>query len=356
MSFWNKFDKKIVGLAPMDGVSDEPFRYITAKYSRPDVIYTEFVNVDSLIHAPKLILEKLLYQKDQRPIVAQFFGNDPKLFEYATIIAIELGFDGIDINMGCPSKNVAERGAGAGLIKTPEIAQRIISSVKKTVENYSIDSKENLPDKIKGKLKATIKEFERLGTEVSINKDIAVSVKTRIGYYEDEIERWIPYLVESEPDCIAIHGRTFKQLYTGNANWEAIAKAAGLIKSKNKKIKVLGNGDILSYKEGIEKSETYNLDGVLIGRGSLGKPWLFNESQGLNPIKIEELFKIMLEHSDRHKLVLGQNILPLRKHLAWYIKSIEGASKLRSELVQVNHYDEIQNIFNKYLDKLPYTK
>ena len=354
MSFWNEFNKKIVGLAPMDGVSDEPLRYITAKYSHPDVIYTEFVNVDSLIHAPKLIIEKLLYNNSQRPILAQFFGNDPKIFQYAAILAIELGFDGIDINMGCPSKNVAERGAGAGLIKTPEIAQRIISSVKQAINNYSPESLAQLPEKLQNKLKATKAEFQRLGVEVSANKKIAVSVKTRIGYYENEIEKWIPYLIESEPDCIAIHGRTFKQLYTGVADWEAISKASKLIKSKSKGIVVLGNGDIQSFNEAIEKANKFELDGVLIGRGALGKPWIFTEEQiERDP---DDLFKVILEHSKRHELVLGNNILPLRKHLAWYIKSMEGASKLRSELVQVNNYDEIKEIFDKYLDKVPYTK
>ncbi len=356
MTFWNKYYKKIIGLSPMDGVSDEPFRYITNHYSRPDVTYTEFVNVDGLIHAPNPIVDKLLYDKIERPIVAQFFGNDPKLFEYAAILAIELGFDGVDINMGCPSKNVAERGAGAGLIKTPEVAQKIIFAVKKAVKDYSESSKDLLPEKLQIKLKATKKEFERLGLTCNINKDIAVSVKTRIGYVENEIERWIPYLIECEPDCIAIHGRTFKQMYTGSANWDVIQKAASLIKSKNPKIIVLGNGDVSSYNEGIEKSEMHNLDGVLIGRAALGKPWIFSEEITAEPKNAEELFKIILEHSTRHEVFFGENILPLRKHLAWYIKSMEGAAVLRNELVRVNNYKEIRDIFVKYLDKVAYTK
>lgn len=347
MNFWIDLKKPIIGLSPMDGITDPAFRYIVNKYGDPDVTYTEFESVDALLHSKDKYISKLLYHEIERPIVAQFFGIDPELFFYAAIIATELGFDGVDINMGCPSKNVSQRGAGGSLIKTPELAERII---ERTREGLSADSS-FLPQVLKDKVELTKQRLIKLGTNVKRSSP-SLSVKTRIGYSSNELESWIPHLALSHPSCICIHGRTLKQMYSGLSDWEAIKQARDIIKGIDKQIIVLGNGDCENREHGEELASRYGLDGVLIGRASLGDPYIFkNKKAG-----IIEIFKIIDEHSKLYEQISEGNLIPLRKHLAWYIKGIEGASELRSKLVRVSEYNEVKKILSEYLDKIDDSK
>src|SRR3989338_11286748 len=217
--FWDKLSRPIVGLAPMDGVTDAPMRFITAKYGRPSVIYTEFVNVEGITRNDKL-LRDLKYDEIERPIVAQIFGGNPQAYYEAAKLIVSLGFDGIDINMGCPAKKVAKRGEGAGLIKDHKLAGEIINAVKEGVEESRIKNQEL--------------------------RRIPVSVKTRLGYDEPD-PKWWEFLASQELAVVAIHGRTYKQMYTGRADWEMIGKMATLINQSG--TLVLGNGDIMSLAE-----------------------------------------------------------------------------------------------------------
>jgi tRNA-dihydrouridine synthase B len=311
----------IIGLAPMDGVTDAPFRYITDIVGHPDIIYTEFVSVKGLILGKSSIQRMLLKHETKTKMIAQFFGVEPEYFYKAAFIAIEKGFDGVDINMGCPDKAVFNRGGGAGLILQPKLAKEIILSVKKAVKE--------------GKEKFKIK------------KPITVSVKTRTGYKEPITKEWIGNLLEAEPDIICVHGRTFRQKYLGVADWSQIGIAAELAKKTNTKI--FGNGDIRSREQALLRIKEYNLEGVLIGRAALGNPWIF---QGIIPTT-EERFKVIIEHCKKFiEFFPNADLSIMRKHLGWYAKDFPHAAEVRNDLMQVNNIEDVKKILTKTLKTL----
>lgn len=344
-SFWKTLPQPFVGSAPMDGVTDHAFREILAEFSAPDVIFTEFVNVEGLCHNADQLLKTLLYSRKQRPIVAQVYGKTPESFRQVAILVCELGFDGIDINMGCPSKNVTSGGSGAGLIQTPDLAVEIIEAVRQGVDDWANGANcTNCPD--------FSKEFCQLVTKQSLidqknsdRKKIPVSVKTRIGTSEPEIDSWILRLLETKPDALSIHGRTTKQAYKGQANWEVIGKIAQLAKNTGSPTLIIGNGDIQSRTQGEELAKKYSLAGVLIGRAMQGNPFVF--SSDLSPEK--NFPKIALKHAQLYEKYFSHlpkySFLPMRKHLAWYIKGVPEAKLVRRELVRTNSSQEVELIF-----------
>ncbi|MEK7634054.1 MAG: tRNA-dihydrouridine synthase family protein [Patescibacteria group bacterium] len=291
----------------MDGITDAPFRYITDIYGKPDIIYTEFISVKGLILGKQSIQRMLLRHKTKTKTVAQFFGCEPEYFYQAAQVALEKGFDGVDINMGCPDKSVFNRGSGAGLILQPKLAKEIILSVKKAVQNR-----------------------------------IPVSVKTRTGYKIPQTKEWISSLLEAEPDVICIHGRTFTQKYSGHADWSQIGIAADL--AKKTKTKIFGNGDIKSRDQALQKIKEYNLAGVLIGRAALGNPWIF---KGVVPTT-QDRFKVLLEHCKKFTEFFPKSDFSImRKHLAWYVKDFPHAAEVRNELMQVNNIEDVKKILSK---------
>jgi len=305
--FWKDLKKPIIGLSPMDGVTDAPMRFITAKYGQPDVIFTEFVSADGIKHGAKRLLRDFKFDEIERPVVAQLFGGDPEAFLEVAKLIVKMGFDGVDINMGCPARKVAGRGEGAGLIKDPDLAAKIIAAVKKGVD---------------GK--------------------IPVSVKTRIGYDQAD-SSWWQFLASQDLAVVTVHGRTFKQLYQGKADWEAIARAATLIKQSNTIF--LGNGDVESIADAKEKIEKYGVDGVLIGRAAQGNPWVFR-GVGVNK---EEKLKVALEHSRKFEEIFPEDrFFIMRKHLAWYARGFAGASELRQKLVMTNSADEVEKVSGQF--------
>ena len=305
--FWGKLKKPIIGLAPMDGVTDAPMRFITAKYGKPDVIFTEFVSADGIKHGAKRLLRDFKFDEIERPVVAQLFGGDPTAFLEVAKLIVKMGFDGVDINMGCPARKVAGRGEGAGLIKDPDLAAKIIAAVKKGVD---------------GK--------------------IPVSVKTRIGYDQAD-SSWWQFLASQDLAVVTVHGRTFKQLYQGKADWEAIARAATLIKQSGTIF--LGNGDVESIADAKEKIEKYGVDGVLIGRAAQGNPWVFRGVE----VNKEEKLKVALEHSRKFEEIFPEDrFFIMRKHLAWYARGFDGASELRQKLVMTNSADEVEKVSGQF--------
>ena len=305
--FWKDLKKPIIGLSPMDGVTDAPMRFITAKYGQPDVIFTEFVSADGIKHGAKRLLRDFKFDEIERPVVAQLFGGDPEAFLEVAKLIVKMGFDGVDINMGCPARKVAGRGEGAGLIKDPDLAAKIIAAVKKGVD---------------GK--------------------IPVSVKTRIGYDQAD-SSWWQFLASQDLAVVTVHGRTFKQLYQGKADWEAIARAATLIKQSGTIF--LGNGDVESIADAKEKIEKYGVDGVLIGRAAQGNPWVFR-GVGVNK---EEKLKVALEHSRKFEEIFPEDrFFIMRKHLAWYARGFDGASELRQKLVVTNSADEVEKVISQF--------
>jgi tRNA-dihydrouridine synthase B len=344
-SFWQNLAKPIIGLSPMDGVTDHPSRFIIKKYGNPDLIYTEFTSVEGVCHKAKQLLQDFLYDETQRPIIAQIYGTTPEFFRQTAVVLCQLGFDGIDINMGCPAKNVAHSGAGAALIKTPQLAQEIIRQTKAGVTDWLNGmSAKNCPD-ISAEIREEVeKRHQALPEKYQQRRQLPVSVKTRIGYDAPIIHEWIPYLLEMDLAAIAIHGRTLKQQYGGQAIWEEISKAAELIHKTN--TLALGNGDITSLEDALEKVHTYKTDGALLGRVTMGDPTIFGKAEPENQNK--NILAIAIEHAQLYEKTYQHNekytFLPMRKHLGWYIHDIPGASQIRQEIYRSNNSEEFQQI------------
>jgi tRNA-dihydrouridine synthase B len=344
---WQKLPKPIIGLSPMDGITDYAFRHIHAKYGRPSIMLTEFTNVEGMFLGKEHLYTDLLYDKTQRPIIAQIFGSTPEYFYKAAIVCCELGFDGIDINMGCPAKNVAHLGGGAALIAKPNLAKEIIRAVQKGVTDW-INGKNITElglDEVKLNKIQWMKTFSN--TQIQNRAYIPISVKTRLGVNEIVIEDWVKHLLETEPANITIHGRTLNQMYTGQADWDAISKAAEIIKQTN--TTVLGNGDTSSLDDAHNKIKQYKVDGVLIGRSSMGNPYLWkNETP-----TIEEKLKLALEHAQIHAQTKDQKLfIQMRKHFSFYISNYYNSTETKIQLLRSNTLDEVEHIITTQLRKL----
>ncbi|MCA9383594.1 tRNA-dihydrouridine synthase [Candidatus Dojkabacteria bacterium] len=363
-NFWQAIEKPIIGLAPMDGVTDAPFRFITSKHSNPDVIITEFISVDGIAYGAGKLFTDFLYHEMERPVVAQVFGNDPELFYIAAKVVCELGFDGLDINMGCPAKSVSSRGAGAALIKTPDLAREIILSSKQGVDDWVRDGTAGLSSKVIKAIEATKIKLKELGVSVLEERQaIPVSVKTRIGFNQSVVEDWIRNLLLTKPTNITVHGRTLKQMYTGGADWAELKKGGLVVKEYNKsvteseQITYLGNGDVKDYASFIEKVDPEYFDGVLMGRGAFGNPWLFEMNSSIkagddyhkSERSFEEIKQVINEHCKLHWQIKGEKaFVQMRKHLAWYVKGMPGASELRRQLMSTKTPDEVEDILDNY--------
>jgi len=353
----------LIGLAPMDGVSDDAFRHITKKYGNPDLIFTEFTNVMGLCIAGQNLLKAFEYDESQRPIIGQIYGKEPDYFYHAAKIICALGFDGVDINMGCPAKTVSSHGSGAGLIRTPDLAREIVAAVKKGVEDWVNNGElTGLSDKTFAAVESMIKKYRerpaivsseyqndslygRINLENTERHLVPVSVKTRIGYDIPITEQWIKNLDMTKPAWLTVHGRTLKQMYTGVANWDEIKKAV-----QSTDVPVLANGDVKN-KEDLEK--VLNLTGAygaLIGRATFGNPWVFKELRDniTQEISLQEKIKVLIEHSER--FVEGnpepRQFVQMRKHFGWYIKGFDGAKDVREKLMRSNSLEEVREILS----------
>jgi len=366
MNFWQKIDKPIIALSPMDGVTDASFRFITAKHGRPDVAFTEFVNAETAFYAPHTLIKDLTYSEIERPVVAQIYGHTPEMFYEVAHIVCELGFDGLDINMGCPAKKVAAKGSGAALILTPALARSIIRTAGQGIRDWR--EGQTLSDlKIDPEFIDKIRISNRLrsGMETPPRRRlIPVSVKTRLGYDHVVVEEWIQTLLEEKPAVISLHGRTLRQKYTGNADWEAIARAVKT--AKHSETLILGNGDLRSMQDVYRRVRETDVDGVLLGRSTQGNPWIFRAKEQVKqalrsngavsihhaPISLEERFRVILEHSDHFEKHWGnKSFVGLRKHLAWYCKASPRAAELRSQMVRVNNVSEVVECLRSYASR-----
>ena len=332
--FWDKLEKPIIGLSPMDGVTDAACRYITAKYGKPSFMMTEFTNVEGLARGAAKMMVAFLYDEIERPIVGQIYGVEVDSFYKCSVMLCAMGFDGIDINMGCPANNVAKRGSGAGLIQTPELAREIIRSCKKGAADFYT----GITLEEAGVHPAIIEEIP----VIAERRLVPVSVKTRIGYGEIVTESWISNLLEEKPANITLHGRTLKQMYMGKANWEEIEKAARICKEHG--VSLLGNGDVESREDALKKIEEYGVDGVLIGRATFGNPWIF---KGVEPT-MEERMAVALEHARVFDRIGRVHFQYIKKHLGWYCKGFDGAKEMRKELMLGENLEDIEEVFKKF--------
>lgn len=334
----------------MDGVTDQPFRHIHKKYGNPDVVYTEFTSVEGVCHGASILLDDFLFDETQRPIVAQVYGTTPDFFRQTAIILCQLGFDGIDINMGCPAKNVAHAGAGAALINTPQLAQEIVRATKAGVQDWvNGQSARDCADIVPKIWTEVERRHQQLPAEYQQHRPIPVTVKTRVGYDTKVSTDWAKTLIEVEPEVITFHGRTLKQQYSGQADWEEIGLATELIHQQSQTL-VFGNGDVHTLEQAHQKSADYGVDGVLIGRASFGNPFVFKPAD--DPAQQTNRFMVALEHCHLFEQTYGQhpkyNFLPMRKHLGWYVKEVPFAKQMRVELFQTNNSEEVATIFDRY--------
>jgi tRNA-dihydrouridine synthase len=289
-----------------------------------------------MFHAPEKVLRDFEYAEFERPIVAQIYGNDPDDFYRAVHVVCEMGFDGVDINMGCPAKQVEQKMCGAGLIRVPDLALEIIRGARAAIRDWA--SGQTLEDlKIDPKVIRVVTEMNarRTGQErPATRRIIPYSVKTRLGYDEVVIERWVETLLTENPAVISIHGRTLKQMYRGAARWDAIANAAAVARGSG--TLVLGNGDLGSRAEALRRIEETGVDGVLIGRASLGNPWVFRRDWVGREATMRERISVALEHA--HYFVEGRDpkeFKAVRKHMVGYLKGFPDAASLRMKALNV---------------------
>jgi len=371
-SFWNTLTQPIIGLAPMDGVTDAPCRTMHGLHGRPDIVMTEFTNVEGLWRGSERIFRDFLYTPAERPVVAQIFGCRPEYFYKAAHVVCELGFDGVDINMGCPASSIANKGGGAALIRLPEMAKAIIRATQQGVRDWAngqtLEDLEMDPARIQS-IRQMNEDRARLWGEPLVyeRRLLPVSVKTRMGYDSIVVKDWMQELLELEPAVISLHGRTLVQHYKGEANWEAIASAAEIVRKTDTLI--LGNGDIHSLYQAAERIRTTGVNGVLIGRATFGNPWLFKNKEllkkllheGIKPTPEnlpdviptrEERLLMALEHARIHARMKGQDhYVEMRKHMGWYLGHFPGAKRVRNELVRINNLAEVETIIQNALNE-----
>lgn len=329
-NFWSELNKPFFVMAPMEDVTDIAFRQMFAKYSplrssaSKWVTFTEFVSADGLVLAPQggqeKILSKLRFEENERPIVAQIFGANAENIERASEIIAKLGFDGIDINMGCPDKNVEKQGAGAALIRNPKFARELIRAIIKGIE----DSKRTIP----------------------------VSVKTRIGYNKNEIDAWIVELLKEKPAALTVHLRTRKEMSDVPAHWELMPEIIKLRDKISPETLIIGNGDVKSLQDAKEKACKYGCDGIMIGRALFGNPTFFNiEARPLCWQK--RRLRMLSEHLglfDNYflsKNYKGYHVM--KKHFKAYVSGWKGAKELRVKLMNTNSPAEAKKILSECL-------
>lgn len=308
MNFWQKLKKPIFILAPMEGVTDTVFRQIVVSVGKPHAFFTEFVPVEALFsNGQEKVLRSLEFTESERPIVAQIWGTDPEKFYQVAQIIHSMGFDGIDINMGCPDKAAIKKGACAALIKNPKLAVEIIE--------------------------ATIKGANGL----------PVSVKTRIGFQQKDTENWVATLLQTPIEALILHLRTARELSKVPAHWEEITKAVEIRKKLKSKALIIGNGDVKSLEEAREKCKKYKIDGVMIGRGIFDNVWLFNEDIDIEQVLPKQKIDLLINHLELFKSTWGDNkhFELMKKFVKCYVNNFNGAFDARKRLMETKTLDEL---------------
>ena len=313
-NFWAELPKPFFVLAPMEDVTDVVFRTVVAKAGRPDVFFTEFTNSESYCHpeGEKSVRGRLIFTEDEQPMVAHIWGDNPDNFRKMSIGMAEMGFKGIDINMGCPVPNVATRGKGSGLILRPDTAAELIEAAKAG----------GLP----------------------------VSVKTRIGYTEvSEWKEWLTHILKQDIANLSIHLRTRKEMSEVPAHWELIPEIKALRDEIAPQTTLTINGDILDRQMGMELVEKYGVDGVMIGRGIFKNPFAFEkEPREHTTEEYLDLLKLQLDLQDQYAEQLPRSMSGLHRFFKIYVKGFRGAGELRNRLMQTKSTDEVRALLAEF--------
>ena len=317
MAFWNKLPKPFFAMAPMKDVTDIAFRALVARKGKPDVFWTEFVSADGLYHTREIakmddtvnpLMRDLLIGEGQRPVVAQIFSSKPEMITYATKLVAELGFDGVDLNMGCPDRSVEKQGAGAALVKNPALAAELIRVTKEA-------------------------------------GSLPVSVKTRIGYNTENLDEWLTALLEAEPAAITLHLRTRKELSLVRADWELMKKAVAIRNKVAPGVLLIGNGDIESLEEGRQLAAETGCDGIMIGRGMFGNPWVF---AGRTEHGLEEKLAALIEFAHNFETISPpKSFALLKKHIKAFVSGFAGAADLRAKLMAADNATGLEHILRE---------
>ncbi|AMG19287.1 tRNA-dihydrouridine synthase [Staphylococcus saprophyticus] len=313
-NFWRELPRPFFVLAPMEDVTDVVFRHVVSEAGRPDVFFTEFTNTESYCHPEGVhsVRGRLTFTEDEQPIVAHIWGDKPDHFREMSIGMAEMGFKGIDLNMGCPVPNVATKGKGSGLIQRPEIAAEIIQAAKAG--------------------------------------GIPVSVKTRLGYSEiDEWRDWLRHVFEQDIANLSIHLRTRREMSKVDAHWELIGEIKKLRDEIAPDTLLTINGDIPDRKTGLELAEKYGIDGVMIGRGIFHNPYAFEkEPREHTSEELLGLLRLHLDLFDQYTENEPRQFKPLRRFFKIYVRGIRGASELRHQLMSTNTTDDARKLLDEF--------
>lgn len=317
-NIWKSIKKPIFILAPMDDVTDTVFRQVVAKIGKPDLFFTEFTSVEGLQSPGKSqALKRLQFIESEKPLIAQIWGLNPKNFYKSAREISKMGFDGIDLNMGCPEKGTIKKGACSALINNPELAKKIIEATKKGAGN------------------------------------LPVSVKTRIGFSKIQTEEWCGFLLKQNIAALTVHGRTVKEMSKVEAHWDEIAKVVKLRDKLGKDTVIIGNGDVKGRKDGLEKVKLYKVDGIMIGRGIFHDIFAFKKNNQRKK-DITKMLKFLLFHARLFDKTWSKtkNFAILRKFFKIYVHGFQGASDLRVKLMETKNLKEVEVIVANYLANL----
>ncbi len=310
-NFWDNLPTPFFALAPMEAVTDVVFRRVVAQAAPADVYFTEFTNAASFCspmgeHSTR---GRLTFKSDEQPIVAQIWGKNPEHFSKMSRELAQRGFAGIDINMGCPEKNVVKGGSCSALIENPTLAAELIAAVKES----------GLP----------------------------VSVKTRIGFKTTKTEEWTGFLLEQDLAALTIHGRTQKEMSKVPARWDEIGKVVALRNKIAPKTLVIGNGDVRDRQHGEELVKTHGVDGIMIGRGIFHNPFAFEEiPREHTKDELIELLNLQLDLYDEAIKTEPRKFDPLKRFFKIYIRDFAGASELRAQLMQTKTTTEARKLLS----------
>ncbi|MBO0431987.1 tRNA-dihydrouridine synthase [Enterococcus sp. DIV0660C] len=313
-NFWAELPKPFFILAPMEDVTDVVFRHVVQAAGAPDVFFTEFTNSDSYCHPDgrQSVRGRLTFTEDEQPMVAHIWGDKPEFFREMSLGLAEMGFKGIDLNMGCPVPNVAGHGKGSGLILRPEVAAELIEAAKAG----------GLP----------------------------VSVKTRLGYKDiAEMENWLAHVLAQDIANLSIHLRTRDEMSKVDAHWDLIPQVLAIRDRVAPQTLITINGDIPDRQTGLRLAEEYGVDGVMIGRGIFKNPYAFEKEPREHSSKeLLDLLHLQLDLQDQYAELVPRSIVGLHRFFKIYVKGFPGASDLRAQLMNTKTTDEVREILKDF--------
>lgn len=313
-NFWQDLPRPFFILAPMEDVTDVVFRHVIQKAGAPDVFFTEFTNSDSFCHPEGLasVRGRLVFTPDEQPMVAHIWGDNPEHFRQMSGALAEMGFAGIDLNMGCPVPNVAERGKGSGLILRPEVAAELIQAAK--------------------------------------SGGLPVSVKTRLGFTAlSEMQAWISHLLKQDIANLSVHLRTRKEMSKAAAHWELIPELVKLRDAIAPQTLLTINGDIPDRQTGEKLAQEYGVDGIMIGRGVFKNPYAFEKTpREHSSQELLQLLRLQLDLQDQYQEQLPRSIVGLHRFFKIYVKGFPGANDLRIRLMATKSTEEVRQVLAEF--------